>query len=267
MPEGPECRRIAVALAEAWSNKTLKKITIESGRFLKKEPSGLDLFQHNLPTTIVGCGVHGKFIYAICSNEIFVWFTLGMTGGFSNEQSNYSRVRFDFIDSATWFEDQRNFGTIKFVKGRHKMIEKLESLGPDMLAEDVLDTKFCWQLRRKPEWPLCKVLMDQSIVAGIGNYIKSDSLWLARLAPNRLVKDCSDAELAILNRSVKSVMRESFSQGGATIKNFKNLDGTPGGYGTKFLVYNKKEDLDGNPVIKEQTADGRASWWCPSVQQ
>ena len=132
MPEGPECRRIAMSLAEAWSNKKLEEIVIESGRYLKKEPSGLVLFQHNLPTAIVGCGVHGKFIYAICSNEIFIWFTLGMSGGFPTEQSNHSRIKFCFANSSIWFEDQRNFGTIKFVKGRHKMIEKLESLGPDM---------------------------------------------------------------------------------------------------------------------------------------
>ena len=267
MPEGPECRSVAQALAQEWSNKKLEEVVIESGRYLKKEPSGFDVFSRNLPTTIVGAGVHGKFIYAICSNEFFIWFTLGMTGNFSQHTSKHTRVKFQFSDKSTWFEDQRNFGTIKFVKGKHHMIEKLESLGPDMLAEDVSDSKFLERIRKKPDWPLCKVLMDQSIIAGVGNYIKCDSLWMARLAPNRLVKDCSDAELAILNRSIKNVMRESFSHGGATFSNFKNLNGTPGGYGKKFLVYNKKEDLDGNPVIKEQTADGRASYWCPNIQQ
>ena len=266
MPEGPECRRIAISLAEAWSGKTLEQVSIESGRYLKKDPSGLDLIQHNLPTKIVGCGSHGKFIYAICANEFFIWFTLGMTGCFSQEETGHSRVRFRFSGLETWFEDQRNFGTIKFVKGRHKMIEKLESLGPDMLAEDVTDVKFRERMRKKQDWSLCKALMDQSIVAGIGNYIKSDSLWLARLAPNRLIKDCSDAELAILNRSIKNVMRESMKHGGATIQTFKNLDGSPGRYGSKFLVYNKKQDIDGNAVIKEQTADGRTSWWCPNIQ-
>jgi len=257
---------MAQALAEVWSGKTLDSVIIDSGRYTKKSPSGLDLLQHNLPTTIVGCGAHGKFIYAICSNEFFIWFTLGMTGYFSQEQTDHSRVKFVFRDSETWFNDQRNFGTIKFVKGRHKMIEKLESFGPDMLAEDVSDKKFCNQMRKKPTWALCKAMMDQSIVAGIGNYIKSDSLWLARLAPNKIIGECSDAELAILNRSIKSVMRESLKNGGATIRTFKNFDGTVGEYGSKFLVYNKKQDIDGNAVVKEQTADGRTSWWCPSIQ-
>ena len=267
LPEGPECRSVAISLAKAWSNKRLSEVILESGRYTKKEPSGFDLFSHNLPAKVIGAGVHGKFIYVICDNEFFIWFTLGMTGRFSHNHSSHSRVKFVFDDGPTWFEDQRNFGTVKFVKGKHHMVEKLESLGPDMLAEDVSDEKFIQQIRRKPKWALCKALMDQSIIAGVGNYIKSDSLWMAKLAPNRLVEDCTDADLAILNRSIKSVMRESFSLGGASFSNFKNIDDSDGNYGNKFLVYNKKQDLNGNPVIKEPTADGRSSWWCPNVQR
>jgi formamidopyrimidine-DNA glycosylase len=108
--------------------------------------------------------------------------------------------------------------------------------------------------------------MDQSIVAGIGNYIKADALWLARLSPNRLVGDCTDEELINLKECVRRVMLESFRSGGATIRTYKNIDGEEGEYGSRFLVYGRKEDIDGNPVIKEDTADGRKTHWCPEVQ-
>ena len=266
MPEGPEVRKMAQDLAKVWSGKTLLEANILSGRYTKKPPTGLDVFLGNLPTKVAGVGVHGKFLYAILENETFAWFTMGMTGSFSQEKTKHSRVEFVFADGKTYFTDIRNFGTVKFVKGKHKMIEKLESLGPDLLAEDITDQEFVLRMEAKAKWPLCKALMDQSVVAGVGNYIKSDSLWLARLSPNRLVRDCTEDELINLKNCIRRVMLESFSSGGATIRTYKNMDGSKGEYASRFLVYNRKEDCDGNPVTKEQTADGRASYWCPAVQ-
>ena len=266
MPEGPECRKMAQDLAKSWSGLSLCEVFVNSGRYIKKPITGIDQLNKKMPLPIVGAGCHGKFVYAILGNETFLWFTLGMTGGFSEDKSTHSRVGFIFSKKTTWFNDQRNFGTVKVVHGKHKMIEKLQSMGPDMLAEEVPDDKFIEQLRTKPEWELCKAIMDQSIIAGVGNYIKADSLWLARLAPNRKIKDCSDKELSVLNRAIQTVMRESFSSGGATIRTYKNMDGSEGEYGSKFLVYNKKEDPDGNPVTKNTFSDNRTTHWCPTVQ-
>ena len=266
IPEGPEVRKMALDLAKIWSGKTLTETNILSGRYSKKPPTGLDIFTASLPAKVVGVGVHGKFLYTIFDNETFGWFTMGMTGTFSREKTKHSRVEFIFSDTVSYYTDIRNFGTVKFVRGKHKMIEKLESLGPDLLAEDISDEEFILRMEAKSKWPLCKALMDQSIIAGVGNYIKSDSLWLARLSPNRLVGDCSHTELINLKNCIRRVMLESFSSGGATIRTYKNIDGSVGEYASKFLVYNRKEDCDGNPVKKEQTADKRSSYWCPAVQ-
>lgn len=266
MPEGPEVRKMALDLAKIWSGKLLTEVNILSGRYIKKPPTGLDIFSGSMPTKVIGVGVHGKFLYAILDNEMFAWFTMGMTGNFSKEKTKHARVEFVFQDFKMYYTDIRNFGTVKFVRGKHKMIEKLESLGPDLLAEDIPDEEFVIRMEAKSKWPLCKALMEQSIVAGVGNYIKSDSLWLARLSPNRLVGDCSQDELINLKNCIRRVMLESFSSGGATIRTYENIDGSTGEYASKFLVYNRKEDCDGNPVTKEQTADKRSSYWCPAVQ-
>ena len=101
----------------------------------------------------------------------------------------------------------------------------------------------------------------------VGNYIKSDSLWLARINPHRKVEDISDIELVNLNRSIKQVMRESFQSGGATIKTYKSFDGLEGGYTRRFLVYNQEKAPDGNEVIKETTEDKRSTFWVPEVQK
>ena len=142
MPEGPECRKYAIDLAERISNRTLQSIEIVSGRYAKKLPTGIDTFTTHLPMKIVGAGVHGKFIYWILSDELSIWSTLGMTGAWSVEESNHTRIKFVLNDGVIFYNDQRNFGTLKFVRGKFQLIEKLKSMGPDMLATDVADDVF-----------------------------------------------------------------------------------------------------------------------------
>ena len=266
MPEGPEVRRMVQSLAKRVSGKTLNAVEILGGRYKKKPPSGIEVFGARLPLKVVGAGCHGKFLYWILDDEYSIWCTLGMTGSWSEIITKHPRARFHLSDGELYFNDQRNFGTLKFVRGKFNLIEKLTSLGPDMLATDVNDETFIKQLRKKDGWTIAKALMDQAVIAGVGNYIKADSLWLAKISPHRMIDDISDIELSSLNRVIKLVMRESFESGGATIKSYKNFDGSPGEYSRRFLVYNQKMDPDGHEIIREQTADGRVTHWCPTIQ-
>jgi len=266
MPEGPEVRRIAQALAKRVSGKVLSRVEILSGRYEKKPPSGIDILVSQLPLKVVGVGCHGKFMYWILDDEYSVWCTLGMTGGWSEVLTKHSRVCFRIDDTTVYFNDQRNFGTLKFVRGKFALIEKLTSLGPDILATDVDDTTFIKCLRKKGTWEITKALMNQSVIAGVGNYIKADSLWLAKISPHRIVNDIPDGELCSLNRAIKQVMCESFKNLGIDIGNYKNFDDTSAEYQRPFLIYNQKMDPDGNPVVREQTGDGRITHWCPAVQ-
>jgi len=267
MPEGPEVKRIGLSLAKRLTAKKIKNIEIMSGRYAKKEPSGIKEISNHFPLSIVGCGVHGKFIYFICNNEWSIWNTLGMTGYWSPEKQKHSRLKFVLNDGEIYFNDMRNFGTIKFVRGKFNLIQKLESLGVDMLSNPPTDEVFITKLRKKPNWSLAKVLMDQSIISGVGNYIKADALWLSKLSPKRKVSDCTSSQLAFLNTNIQSVMRSSYESGGATIQSYKNFNGDIGGYTEKMLVYGRKTDLHGNEVIKEQTDDGRTTHWVPSIQK
>tara|TARA_Y100000034_G_C6895905_1_gene413015 strand:+ start:422 stop:1231 length:810 start_codon:yes stop_codon:yes gene_type:complete len=267
MPEGPECRRIADSLAKYVSGKTLRSINILSGRYVSKKPTGFSQINSHVPVGVVGVGVHGKFIYWILREEYSIWNTLGMTGSWRTDETPHARVSFDFTDgSRVYFTDQRNFGTIKFIKGKHLLIDKLKSLGPDMLAEDVTDQKFIDCMRTKNKHNICKVLMDQSIVCGVGNYIKSDSLWYARVNPHKIVSELTDQELSKLNISIKQVIRESFKTGGSTIGVYSEDEDDSDSYYSKFLVYNRKVDPDGNPILKETTPDGRTTFWSPRTQ-
>ena len=99
MPEGPECRRIGEALAKRLSGRTITGVSVVSGRYEGKPPSGLEELSSNLPITIVGAGVHGKFLYWILKDEYSVWNTLGMTGSWSESAEKHSRVKITLNDS------------------------------------------------------------------------------------------------------------------------------------------------------------------------
>lgn len=268
MPEGPEVRQISQQLSKLVSGRELQEIDVLSGRYLKKDLPGLSRMKHKLPSSVVGVGVHGKFSYWICGSEMFLWCTLGMTGSWSTERGKHSRVRFRFADnSSVFYDDIRNFGTLKFEEGKTSLLGKLASLGPDMLAEDVSDEKFASRIQKRPHWSVAKSIMNQTVVAGVGNYVKADSLWLSGISPHRTVESLSNEDITNLNRSIKQVLRESFESGGATIKSYKHIDGTTGEYAERFLVYNQRVDLNGNAVIRETTEDGRTTHWVPNAQK
>lgn len=237
-----------------------------SGRYLKKPIDGIDHIQDGIPIKVIGAGCHGKFLYWILENDLSIWNTLGLTGEWSNQRKKHSRVRISLDGKDIYYNDTRNFGTLKIVKGRKPLVQKLQSLGPDLLAEECSNEKFIEQLRLKNSKTIVEALMDQSVVAGVGNYIKADALWLARISPHREVSTLSDESLSNLNKCIRKIMTTSFEMGGATIYTYKNFDGTTGEYGSRFLVYNRKVDPDGNLIIKETTKDKRTTHWSPDVQ-
>lgn len=266
MPEGAEVRKYGESLAQKVSGTTLEEVNFISGRYTKKPPEGWSFFKENLPGPVVGVGVHGKFLYWILSNDTYIHNTLGMTGHWSDVSTKHSRVEFVTSRGSVYYSDQRNFGTLKFTTGKNTLIKKLESLGPDMLSGDISDEQFIEAISKKKKWTLAKALMDQSVVAGVGNYVKAEALWLARLSPHRRVDSLSDHDVRALNHSIQTVLKESFQNGGATLRTYKNFDGTEGKYSSRFAVYNQPNDPDGNDVVKEKTDDGRTTHWVPSVQ-
>ncbi len=266
LPEGAEVKIIGETLAKWTSSKQITEINVLSGRYLKKPISGIDFALSNTPLDIVGIGVHGKFIYWITRNDIFLYNTLGMTGTWTRIKTKHSRVEIKLDDESVYFTDQRNFGTLKFVEGRSALIEKLKSLGPDLLSQSVEDGLFISRLRSKNKWTIAKALMDQSVVSGVGNYVKAEALWRARISPHRKIEDLQDDKLGLLKKCCQEVLLSSYSDGGASIRNYVRPDGTLGEYTSRFAVYNQDEDPDGNKVIKESTADGRTTHWVPAVQ-
>jgi len=268
LPEGAEVKLFGESLARVVSGKDILSVEVISGRYKKSDVEGFDLLKARLPTKVVGVGVHGKFLYWIVTNDVFIYSTLGMTGSWSTQETKHSRVVFQMSDGVkVYFNDQRNFGTLKMVPGRQELVKKLQSLGPDMLSETVSDARFTECLMKRPDWTLAEAVMDQSLISGVGNYVKAESLYRAQLSPHRQVQSLSPTDMSRLKQSIQLVLNEAYNRGGASIQTYRDFEGNEGEYSQRFLVYNQDKDPNGNSVVKEKTADGRTTHWVPAVQK
>ena len=267
MPEGPECRRVFEGIAEFSKGKTITQFEVLGGRFLKRAP---DLtVSPSVPNRVVDGGVKGKFIWLEFSDETCLWITLGMSGFWSTDIRPHSHFRIGFEDGTSlYFVDQRRVGTLKFTH-KSDLAKKLEGLGLDMLNNR---TSSMYDFVRKVELPkaqkktVAEALMDQSLFAGVGNYIKCEMLYRCRISPYRLVRDLTQEDICGLWNWGKLIMRASYDQGGASIRNYRQVNGETGEFTFAFEVYAQKQDPLGNPVVREETLDGRTTHWVPSLQ-
>lgn len=271
MPEGPEVRRSQEDVFEYIKDCTITKLEILGGRFAKKEPVGYQ--EVKLPTVLTGGGVKGKFMwFEFGDGSTTMWVTLGMSGYWSIHQTPHAHFRVEFIDQSNslksiYFIDQRRFGTIKFSTDRSELTKKLATLGLDLLNDDSVElSEFTEKLIKRKTKTVCEVLMDQRICAGIGNYIKCEVLYRARISPYRRVEDLSALDFKNLYEWSKRIIKASYLQGGASIRNYRRMTGEIGDFVFDFEVYSKRTDPFGNPVIREETLDKRTTHWVPVLQ-
>tara|TARA_B100000214_G_scaffold359731_1_gene321451 strand:+ start:274 stop:1080 length:807 start_codon:yes stop_codon:yes gene_type:complete len=267
MPEGPEVRKISEDLAVRLSNRTIMSAEIISGRYQKHGlPDGFDQMLDNLPVRIVGAGCHGKFIFIILDGGSSIWCTLGMTGTWSEKRGKHSRVMFRLDDGDVFFNDMRNFGTLKYKHDKKDLIQKIESLGPDMLSENLSDQDFYKIIMSCKDKTIAQAIMDQKVIAGVGNYLKAECLYFSRISPHRKCNTLTLDEASSLNTAIKKTIRDSYNFGGATIRSYAGFYGEVGEYSARFAVYNQKRDPMGREVIREKTRDGRTTHWVPEFQ-
>lgn len=248
------------------------------GRYADKDPEGLAELNSSIPEN--GLRIHaveckGKFMYWSVGDGWWVWCTYGMSGQWTTQKPDKHTALILRADSGNGqgpltlgFRDPRHFGTVKFVYDPDDVLmkKKLASLGPDMLKHPPDQQTFELQLFKRSMKTLAEALMDQSVLSGIGNYVKAEALYLAELSPHRTVNSLTPNELKQLRQQIINVMGASYNSGGATIRTYVNPDGSKGGAQRRFAVYGNLTDPMGNPVVKEETKDGRTTHWVPSVQ-
>ena len=268
MPEGPELKVACDTLNEILVGSEIKNLNILSGRYYPKEkfPDKYIEFQNLLPLTITKIGVKGKLLYFIFNNNWVMLNTFGMTGRWTLNKQKHCHIELEFDDKKIWFCDVRRFGTIKLLDKLTSLDKKLSTLGPDILNSDISAEEFVdivWKHKNKN---ITKVLMNQSIISGCGNYLKSEALYKSKISPHHIIENIDRNKLIDLFNNLKQTMIDSYRCQEASISSYYTTYDQKGTYVFRFLVYGRDNDDLGNMVIRERTLDGRTSHWVKNVQ-
>ncbi len=275
MPESPEVRIIAEQLNSKLTDHLLRDIRIIGGRYLSEPIIGFDSFA--FPTNIRCVISKGKLIIFRFENGWTMFSSLGMTGSWGVEKEKHSALQLDFLGPgkesfSVYYTDPRRFGRLEFQFGLPSFSSKLKNLGPDLLSSALgEDPEITSEQFRKifcdSNKTISERLMDQKIFSGVGNYIKSESLYLAGISPWRVCRSLTQVESIKLLASINQVMVESYQAGGATLATYKNVENKPGGYAGQLRVYGKARSPEDHVIKRERTKDGRTTWWDPLIQK
>lgn len=265
MPELAEIRIVANQLNKEFAGQVLSKINILSGPYLNGD-SKYKSFRISLKkfvkSTISKIETKGKTMYIeltplskdnVVVNEYLV-IGFGLTGGFQFTKDEHSRIEFVITDlngnaRSIYYNDIRNFGTFAFMI-RQDLNIKLNAMGPDIfeLTEEELVEQLGLTSIQKHE--IAKALLNQKIIAGIGNYLRAEILYEAGINPLAKVSTLKNTDIKHLHAAILKVVGEVMDKCGSP--NYADIYGNVGSY--KFRVYQQSKAPNGKPVVRTELA-------------
>lgn len=288
MPELPEVETVRLGLIQLLPDKTVRAVTSDWAKSFPNAPADVDQFLIGAAVTNVRRRAKVLIIDLDSGHSLIIH--LKMTGqlvfradddstrfgaGHPNNSlvgelpDKSTRVTLDFGDSKLFFNDQRKFGWVRLVPSVEiENIDFFHSLGPEPLANDFTPAQFIARLQRRAKSNIKAVLLDQTIVAGIGNIYADESLFAAGIHPLTLVKDIPQPKLETLFKELQAVLRLSIEKGGSTDRNYVDARGKKGSYLTFAKVFrrNGQPCLACGTTIEKTRVAGRGTHICPHCQ-
>ncbi len=181
-----------------------------------------------------------------------------------------TRVEFTFTDgSKLFFNDQRKFGWVKLIPTAEvPNIDFMRKVGPEPLDASFTARQFIERLQRRKNTNIKAALLDQTVIAGVGNIYADESLWGAKIHPTTLVKDVSTQKLSTLFTELQYVLNLSIEKGGSSNHTYVNAEGKKGSYMNFARVF-RREGQEcprcGTTIVKLRVA-GRGTHVCPNCQ-
>ncbi len=203
---------------------------------------------------------------------------LRMTGYFDWFESKelapckHTRVRFfDKHKNELRFVDVRSFGQIWWVNEElkpTKVIKGLGSLGPEPFSPE-FNIEYLTKEFSKRKKTIKAVLLDQKIIAGLGNIYADESLFEAKISPFREAKTINKKEIIRLRKSILEILEKSIGSGGTTFSDFRDIEGSNGNYSTQANVYRRtgKKCHNCRNLIQRIKLSGRSTHWCNKCQK
>jgi formamidopyrimidine-DNA glycosylase len=289
MPELPEVETVRRGLAPAMEGARVDKVEVRHRGL--RWPIAKDFEKRIEGKTIDGLGRRAKYLTADLSSGDVLVMHLGMSGSFRvgkdakpgvyyHERSKspaHDHVVFHMSNGQTiTFNDPRRFGSMKLVP-RAKIDEEplLRALGPEPLG-NAFDAAMLAKACAGKKTSLKAALLDQRVVAGLGNIYVCEALFRAHLSPKRRASTIADrsgrpnAHAEALVHAIKAVLNAAIKAGGSSLRDHRRTDGSLGDFQHTFLVY----DREGQPcpdgckgTVKRIVQAGRSTFYCPSCQK
>ena len=266
MPELPEVETIRRALAPALVGRRF----VDAGAFASAKFTDA--------TDAIGAGVdavqrRGKYLIVVLDDDRDLVVHLGMTGvlrAVTSRSVDDRHLRAWWLlddTSVLEFSDVRRFGRIAVLPhGRYESLPTLHALGPEPLGDD-----FTAEVLRRAinaSDVACKTqLLQQRVVAGIGNIYADEALWLAGVHP--AARRISRPKAERLHAAIRAVISDGIERRGTTLRDYRTFDGTPGSNQHHLRCYGRF----GEPcercgdTLRRRTLDGRTTTWCPGCQR
>lgn len=166
--------------------------------------------------------------------------------------------------------DLRKFAKVElWGKDELERSKEFRSLGPEPLEKNFTLAKFKEVLGKRKKGKIKQILMDQKIIAGIGNIYSDETLWEAKINPLRDVKTLKEKELKKIYGAIKKTLKKGIKVRGDSVSDYRKVDGTKGSFGNSEKVYRKegKECPRCKSIIKRKKIGGRSAHFCPKCQR
>ncbi|PSB19293.1 DNA-formamidopyrimidine glycosylase [Phormidesmis priestleyi ULC007] len=276
MPELPEVETVRLGLNQVTLNQPIRGGDVLLDRTVAYPTSSIDFLTGLDGTAIAQWHRYGKYLLAELSDG-WLGVHLRMTGQLlwldqTEPLHKHTRVRLFFGDDRELrFVDQRTFGQMWWVprdRDPKTIITGLQKLGPEPFSADFSDDYFVQQLKNRRR-PIKTALLDQMLVAGVGNIYADEALFLSGIRPETLCAELSPAKIKRLRSSVVRVLQDSINARGTTFSDFRDVSGVNGNYGNIAWVYARDGEAcrTCETIIQRLKLAGRSSHFCPNCQR
>lgn len=288
MPELPEVETVRRGLETLIIGRVIRSVgVLDSPKSFPNAKADVDEFLIN--AEILAVRRRAKVLLVDLSTNYTLVIHLKMTGqlvyrgdqvfgaGHPNDSligelpDRSTRVMIEFMDNSwLYFNDQRKFGWIKLLPTIEvPNIDFMKKVGPEPLEADFTLEQFTARFARRSKTNIKAALLDQTVVAGVGNIYADESLWGAKISPKRKVVDVTPAEFVQLYHELRHVMNLAIEKGGSTDKNYVNAEGKRGSYMDFARVFRREGQACprcGTTIEKIKWA-GRGTHLCPNCQK
>ena len=249
-----------VLLTTEYLNGKLENNVITNWKFLNikgnvKSKTVFNKFKKGFPYIVESVKCKGKLIYFTLFNEggyVYILHNLKMTGVWREFDDDLSRWYIETeLGEKIWFSNVRTYSNIEFTDNEEYLSKELDKLGIDILTSEFTMKRWNEIIKKNEKLNVTTFLMNQNIISGVGNHMKSEALYYSKISPFRIMGNLTENEVSKLYEGIKIIPRISYNKRGM-FGDEKEED---------YKIYGKTS------AKKSKTLDGYTTYWDPNVQK